>query len=406
MIEGFDLRTLALTNLLLGVVLGLGLLSFARVHPILLSFKKLGIGYLLLALSFLLIGLRHYIDDWYSVIFANLILVLSIKILGEGLLVFFKVRHQTFSHFSNILITLMLPLFIYFTLFNENTNIRIIIISFFISLQFIYIAFHLKKNREEINHQFVLILHITFLLSGLFFIFRALWTLSDNNIDNYMQAGIIHGLATIVFQLIIIITGFFVSWSASEQLAKDLELQATIDHLTQTFNRRALEGLAKKEIAQAKREDSNLVVIIMDIDDFKAVNDEYGHVAGDQVLTEFSQRLKDNLREYDSIARYGGEEFLLLLPNTEADIAMVVAEKLRKAIAAPVFLIGENVHVAITASFGIAFNKGANIEWRQLLLQSDQALYLAKYQGKNQVQLFSTEVVAITNKTSHKEVKV
>ena len=196
------------------------------------------------------------------------------------------------------------------------------------------------------------------------------------------------------------------SWSASEQLAKDLELQATIDHLTQTFNRRALEGLAKKEIAQAKREDSNLVVIIMDIDDFKAVNDEYGHVAGDQVLTEFSQRLKDNLREYDSIARYGGEEFLLLLPNTEADIAMVVAEKLRKAIAAPVFLIGENVHVAITASFGIAFNKGANIEWRQLLLQSDQALYLAKYQGKNQVQLFSTEVVAITNKTSHKEVKV
>ena len=300
----------------------------------------------------------------------------------------------------------MLPLFIYFTLFNENTNIRIIIISFFISLQFIYIAFHLKKNREEINHQFVLILHITFLLSGLFFIFRALWTLSDNNIDNYMQAGIIHGLATIVFQLIIIITGFFVSWSASEQLAKDLELQATIDHLTQTFNRRALEGLAKKEIAQAKREDSNLVVIIMDIDDFKAVNDEYGHVAGDQVLTEFSQRLKDNLREYDSIARYGGEEFLLLLPNTEADIAMVVAEKLRKAIAAPVFLIGENVHVAITASFGIAFNKGANIEWRQLLLQSDQALYLAKYQGKNQVQLFSTEVVAITNKTSHKEVKV
>jgi len=397
MIEGFDLRTLALTNLLLGVVLGVGLLTFVRVHPLFLSFKKLGYGYLILALSFLLIALRHYASDWFSIIIANVLLVASIKVLGEGLLTFYKVKTQRFRYLSNILILAVMPLFVYFTLFNSNTNIRIVIISLFVSLQFICIAFHLKENRELLNHQFILILHVTFLLSGLFFIFRTLWTLSENQIENYMQAGIIHGVALIVLQLVIIITGFAVSWSASEKLAKDLELQATIDHLTQTFNRRALEDLAKKEIAQAKREDSNLVVIIMDIDDFKAVNDEYGHVAGDQVLTEFSQRLKDNLREYDSISRYGGEEFLLLLPNTEADVAMIVAEKLRKTIAAPVFLIDENIDIAITASFGVAINKGNNIEWRQLLSQADQALYLAKYEGKNQVKLFSAEVVAITN---------
>jgi len=398
MIEGFDLRTLALTNLLLGVVLGLGLHTFVRVHPLFPSFKKLGNGYLLFAFSSLLISLRDYAGDWTSIVLANLTLIISIKILGEGLLIFFKIKHNIFSFLSNILIILLLVSFVYFTVFNENTNIRIVIISLFMSLQFIYIAFHLKENREVINHQFILILHITFLLPALFFIFRAFWTFSESNIDNFMQAGVIHAVALIALQLIIIITGFLVSWSASEQLAKDLELQATIDHLTQTFNRRALEGLAKKEIAQAKREDSNLVIIIMDIDDFKAVNDTYGHVAGDQVLAEFSQRLKDNLREYDSVARYGGEEFLLLLPNTEVDIAMIVAEKLRKTIAAPVFLINENIDISITSSFGVACNKGENIEWRQLLSQADQALYLAKFQGKNRVRRFSPEVVAITEK--------
>jgi two-component system cell cycle response regulator len=133
----------------------------------------------------------------------------------------------------------------------------------------------------------------------------------------------------------------------------------------------------------------------MDIDDFKAVNDEYGHVAGDQGLKEFSLRLKENLREYDSIARYGGEEFLLLLPNTEKDIAVVVAEKLRRTIAAPVFLVNERTNIAITASFGVAISKGKNIEWRQLLSQADQALYLAKSLGKNQVQLYSSKVTSI-----------
>jgi len=397
MIEGFDLRTLALTNLLLAVILGIGLLTFVRVHPLFLSFKKLGYGYLLFAIGFLLIGLRNYVDDWFSIIIANTLLILSIKILGEGLLEFFKVKQQAFSHISNILVISVLPLFVYLTLYNENTKLRIIIISFFISLQFIYIAFHLKENREMINHQFILILHSTFLLSGLFFIIRALWSISESNINNYMQAGGVHSLALITLQLVIIITSFAVSWSASEQLAKNLELQATIDHLTQTYNRRALEDIAKKEIAQAKREDSHLVVIIMDIDDFKAVNDKYGHIAGDQVLTEFSQRLKNNLREYDSIARYGGEEFLLLLPNTEIDIAIVVAEKLRKAIAAPVFLVNEKTNIAITASFGVSINKGSDIEWRKLLSQADQALYLAKSLGKNQVQLFNNKVVPIAD---------
>ena len=330
MIEGFDVRTLALTNLLLGVVVGFGLLLFARTHPSFKGFSQLGFSYLLLALSFLLIGLRHYVSDWVSIILANLTLLTSVAILGVGLLLFFNIDRKKLIIISIVLSLLLVPLFIYFTFYEKNTNLRIVIISIFISIQFLQIAFQLRKNKESLNHHFIKLLYFTFLISGLFFIFRTLWTLSESHIDSYMNAGIIHGLALVIFQLVIIITGYIVSWCATEKLAKNLELQATIDPLTQAFNRRALEAIAKKEIAQARRLGHDFVIIIMDIDDFKCVNDDYGHLAGDEVLIEFSQRLKGNLREYDTLARFGGEEFLLLLPNTDAETAIKVAEKLRK----------------------------------------------------------------------------
>jgi len=402
MIEGFDVRTLALTNLLLGVVLGLGLLTFSRAHPSFKGFHQLGYGYLLLALSFLLIGLRHYISDWLSVIISNTVLLISIATLGCGLLSFFKIKRRAYIKLSTVLTIILVPVFIYFTFLNENVNFRIITASIFVSLQFIYLAFklavHFKEQEKSINNQFIKVLYLTFLLAGLFFIFRVVWTFSESHLDNYMNAGVIHALAILIFQLVIVITGFAVSWGASDKLANELELQATIDPLTQTFNRRALEGFAKKEISLAKRLNNDLVVIIMDIDDFKIVNDEHGHLAGDQVLIEFTRRLKENLREYDVLARFGGEEFLLLLPDTKANIALTIAEKLRKTIAAPVFLLNKNLHITITASFGIAINKGRKIVWQELLSQADKALYQAKAAGKNKVNLQTAKVITFNGK--------
>ena len=102
MIEGFDVRTLALTNLMLGVVLGLGLLIFSRAHPSFKGFRQLGRGYLLLAFSFLLIGLREYISDWFSIVAANTLLLISIAMLCGGLLSFFNINRKTFIQLSSM----------------------------------------------------------------------------------------------------------------------------------------------------------------------------------------------------------------------------------------------------------------------------------------------------------------
>lgn len=383
MIEGFDARTLALTNLLIGFILGLGVLIFARAHPSFKGFRCIGYSYLLLALCFLLIGLRGYISHWFSIVLANSLVLIAFSLLGHGLFQFFTKAHKNFIVLSISIQAILIPAFIYLTFFSFNTRWRIILISIFISIIFIYIAISLGESKNK--HRFLYIIQFTFMFCAVFFIYRIIWTIAGNQIDTYMHAGVVHGLSTLAIQLLMIIVSFAISWSASDELAKDLAFQATIDPLTQTYNRRALENFAEKSFAKARRVKTNIVIILMDIDDFKAVNDVYGHQAGDQILIEFSQRLKENLREYDTLARYGGEEFILLLPNTELVIAQKIADKLRRVIAAPVFLINKKTNITITASFGLAVGQGEMLDWEQLMSQADTALYQAKRDGKNKV---------------------
>ncbi len=391
MIEGFDVRTLALTNLLISFILGFGLLAFAHAHSTFKGFRHIGYSYLCLALCFLFIGLRDYISNWFSIIAANSILLLGFSLLGHGLFLFFKKKDKNFIALSLIIQAILIPAFIYLTFINFNTRWRIILISLFMAIIFFYIATSLIKSK--LTHHFLQIIQFVFVFCALFFSYRVMWTITESTINNYMQAGVVHGLSLLIILLLMVIVSFAISWSASNELAKDLAIQATIDPLTQTYNRRALEGFAEKSFAQARRVKTNIVIIIMDIDDFKLVNDDYGHQAGDQVLVEFSRRLKDNLREYDTLARYGGEEFLLLLPNTELSIANKIAEKLREVIAAPVFLINKNIHITITASFGLAVGQGDLLEWEQLISQADNALYQAKSEGKNRVKTHIGDVI-------------
>ena len=391
MIEGFDVRTLALTNLLISFILGLGLLTFARAHPIFKGFQQIGYSYLLLALSFLLISLRGYISDWFSIIVANSALIFAFSLLGHGLLLFFNKKDSHFIKISIIVQSILIPFFIYLTFVSFDTRWRIILISIILAMIFSYIAISLLKSKQK--HNFLHIIQFMFLFSAIFFSYRVISTTVELHIDNYMQAGIVHGLSLLSILLLLVVVSFALSWSASNELAKDLALQATIDPLTKTYNRRALEGFAERSFAKARRVNTNIVIIIMDIDDFKAVNDVYGHQAGDQVLVEFSQRLKTNLREYDTLARYGGEEFLLLLPNTELAVAQTIAEKLRQVIAAPVFLINKNINITITASFGLAVGQGELLDWEVLMSQADSALYQAKNDGKNRVNIHIGDVI-------------
>jgi two-component system cell cycle response regulator len=164
-----------------------------------------------------------------------------------------------------------------------------------------------------------------------------------------------------------------------------IELAVT-DSLTGLHNRRYLDNHLKVLFNRAAARSRALSVCITDIDRFKSVNDTYGHDAGDEVLREFAARIRSTVRGADLACRYGGEEFVVVMPDTDADAAASIAERLRDIIErTPFHLKGTGTAISITASLGIACNSMGAETPEQLLKQADRALYEAKNAGRNRV---------------------
>jgi diguanylate cyclase (GGDEF)-like protein len=157
--------------------------------------------------------------------------------------------------------------------------------------------------------------------------------------------------------------------------------QAVTDELTGLPNRRRFVGALSAELSRAARSDGRLSVLICDLDDFKRVNDEYGHVAGDIVLKHVANVIRSCLRDIDVPARLGGEEFAVVLPDATADGATIVAERIRAQLAESAIPI-EGGGVTVTASFGVASCPPCEAS-DALLAEADKALYAAKRRGKN-----------------------
>jgi diguanylate cyclase (GGDEF)-like protein len=175
-----------------------------------------------------------------------------------------------------------------------------------------------------------------------------------------------------------------------EANAKLRELSIT-DDLTGLFNRRYLVRALEAEFIRAIRYKRNFSVLLIDIDDFKQINDHYGHSCGDAVLIKLASLVRGGLRSSDVVARYGGDEISILLPETEKSKAAEVAEKLRGLIeGTPFGWHGEAFHV--TCSIGIASAPDDRIaDWNDLLDKADQALYRGKETGKNVVFTFDSD---------------
>jgi len=152
-----------------------------------------------------------------------------------------------------------------------------------------------------------------------------------------------------------------------------------IDPLTQLYNRRYLQEHATHNISESSRHNYHLSVIMADLDDFKKINDFYGHGQGDTVLREFAAMLQEESRTEDVVARIGGEEFVVLLPHTDSEAAFSFAERIRKKLEKH-YPLEDNTKV--TASFGIT-EMGVDKEFSTLLSRADKAMYQAKKNGKN-----------------------
>jgi diguanylate cyclase (GGDEF)-like protein len=168
------------------------------------------------------------------------------------------------------------------------------------------------------------------------------------------------------------------------RLHRTVQRQALVDSLTGLANRRLCEAALEKEVSRADRFSEPFTLILADLDDFKAVNDRHGHPTGDEVLREFARTLKDCIREIDLAGRWGGEEFALLLPGTDLDGAVQLAERIRTTLATRVVVSTLGERVTSTASFGVAQWDGSGGA-SELLAAADAALYQAKRRGKNRV---------------------
>lgn len=165
-----------------------------------------------------------------------------------------------------------------------------------------------------------------------------------------------------------------------------LERMAYHDPLTKLPNRRFLDQIIKNEVAKVKRGQTNSCLIIMDIDDFKLVNDTHGHPAGDEVLKEFATVVSSSLRASDTFVRLGGEEFLILAPDSTLDAGLIFAERLRQTVSEHKFTANGD-EITITVSIGIASLKGIE-KPLNYYSNADKALYKAKNKGKNRIEVY------------------
>jgi len=190
-----------------------------------------------------------------------------------------------------------------------------------------------------------------------------------------------------------IIVGLFVGFFAlslsfvilcNESLNRELARQATIDSLTGCLNRRTIEDRSEREAARSRRHDHVLSLALVDLDNLKAINDDYGHAAGDVALRHVGRTFAQTVRSQDLFGRYGGDEFLLVMPETGRADALAACERVCRAVKASIVEHG-GFRLPISVSLGVASAQGGAVDLDAMLGAADEALYQVKQSGRNSV---------------------
>lgn len=203
-------------------------------------------------------------------------------------------------------------------------------------------------------------------------------------------------LAVSVTGISLLVFNFFIAQTIKKRMTKmikrafeRLETQLYFDELTAVYNRNTGINRLKEEILRANRTGNSLCIAMLDIDNFKSINDTYGHLIGDRVLNHVSTQIKNSLRGSDIVSRYGGEEFLIILPDTDEIRALMALERVRESIENKKIRVG-NEKLDVTVSIGVT-EVGHDEDALEAIARADMALYQAKKTGKNKVEIISKD---------------
>lgn len=179
-----------------------------------------------------------------------------------------------------------------------------------------------------------------------------------------------------------------------EASKEELKLLASIDPMTKLYNRRYFSEVSEDIFNMSKRTDNDISLVMFDIDDFKSVNDTYGHHVGDKVIIGVADILLEHTRKSDIVCRFGGEEYIILLPDTDMESSMQIAESIRKLVENMVITYDQDKKLQVTISVGVAMSDIIEDDDIEIAInRADNALYEAKRSGKNKVRSYAENYV-------------
>lgn len=380
----FDPRSFIITSACLGIMCSFLLMVLKRSFPKdIRGLQEWSVACAAMAASAFLFASRGVLSVLWSSVCANVLIVAGIMLMYLGLLRFDKrpIRKQARMLMLALAVIGLGLLWLTFGVDSYRGRVMLVCIVnmtlFFASGITVLQMRHQRGGAERFTAA-------VFLFTGTVSLLRfavALATTVKLDPANDMSIAQHLYLASFATSLVGLSLGFILM--ANRKLQLQLQFQASRDSLTGIYSRGAFLEIVDNEVKRSDRYRQPLSLLIIDLDNFKRINDNYGHPVGDAVLRDFVQRTQQVLRSHDSFARHGGEEFAILLPNTSEEEAMVVANRIRQT-------IDEDTDPALpryTISIGIAGNALADLDAATFFGYADRALYQAKRNGKDQAVL-------------------
>jgi len=321
------------------------------------------------------VAFRGHIPDFLSIVVGNLLVAAGYFFFSVSLTAFFEGKKNEYYLQAALLVIAVIAMLQYGWLHNDTPK-RLIAYSLVLGCQQAQIAVFLLRQKRAALRVATTSMALILACFCLANIVRIIGVAIRGAPNNYLNAG--DFLAWVVIATSSLQCGAIVCyvWMTAAHLREDLEIQASTDPLTGLLNRRAIEVAAEQQILACNRSGSHISAIILDLDDFKQINDTYGHHGGDDTLIAIANSLKIGLRGRDLLARVGGDEFAILLPDTSFEEATQLAKTLQASIQQLTVTHGQ-LNAAVSVSFGVADLQPPNT-WEQLVMCCDKALYEAK----------------------------
>lgn len=331
-------------------------------------------------IAWVFIGLRVYIGDVLSILVGNSFLIIGTTLQIKAFLTIKDSYGVTVRRVHIILSAVFVGIINVVSLVFQQESIRVAFMSLFIVMLWIYPSYVLLMDKKvSILQKVIAVIYAAGFIPHLS---NILWGSGELLTGQTTGGTVQNAIFFIMLYIVMLVGNMGVILLAKEKVDLGIVKAATYDDLTGIYNRRTFLSFAEEKLVQHIKRKQSFGVLIMDLDNFKGINDRYGHFVGDLVLKNFAVTVKSVLRQDDIFGRFGGEEFSLLMPQTDLHQAAEIAEKIRVAV--------ENAVVKDTIHYTVSIGVSAEVPdeattYDILSKKSDKALYAAKNGGRNRV---------------------